>query len=84
MIDRNITGESVPDAVFRMHVYSEIDAVKKRQDTIADRQMKMDEKLDELLVILRASKIGAGVIRWSAAIVLAIAGTYAAFKGIKA
>jgi hypothetical protein len=51
------------DSEFRMHVYSEI-------DTIKERQVAIEEKVDEVLSILRATKIGAWVIKWLAGIAL--------------
>jgi hypothetical protein len=51
------------DMDFRVHVYSEIDAIREKQAV-------MESKLDEVLSILRATKIGAWVIKWLAGIAL--------------
>ena len=58
------------DAEFRMHVYSEIDIIK-------ERHVAMEAKIDELLSILRASKMGATFIKWCAGTVLALVSLWA-------
>lgn len=52
------------DMDFRVHVYSEIDAIREKQSV-------MESKLDEVLSILRATKIGAWIIKWLSGIAVA-------------
>jgi hypothetical protein len=68
--------ENVADTEFRAHVYTEIDSIK-------ERQAAMDEKLDELLAILRASRIGAAMLKWVAGLGLAMVTAYAAWRGVR-
>lgn len=69
-----IDDRRLNDTEFRLHVYQEISDVKARQSA-------METKIDELLSILRASKMGATIIKWLAGLGLAIASIWAIIHG---
>ena len=50
---------------------------------VDERLKAQDEKLDELLAILRASKMGAAAVKWLAGVGLALLGAWAAWKGVR-
>ncbi len=58
----------------------ELDAWRKHVD---DRLNTQDAKLDELLAILRASKMGAAMVKWLAGLGITLVGAWAAWKGIR-
>jgi hypothetical protein len=62
------------------HESAELDAWRAHVD---DRLNTQDEKLDELLAILRASRMGAEIIKWLAGLGLTLLGAWAAWRGIR-
>ena len=59
------------------------DDVAQLRQHVDDRLATQDEKLDELLSILRASKMGAAMVKWLAGVGLALLGAWAAWKGVR-
>lgn len=63
-----------------MDLDDKFDALREHVD---ERLKAQDEKLDELLSILRASKVGVAAIKWIAGMVAAVVTGWAAWKGIR-
>ena len=63
-----------------MDVDDKINALREHVD---ERLQAQDAKLDELLAILRASKVGVAVIKWLAGIAVAFVTGWAALKGMR-
>lgn len=59
---------------------NEFEALREHVDA---RLAAQDQKLDELLAILRASKVGVAIIKWLAGFAAAVVTGWAAWKGIR-
>jgi hypothetical protein len=62
------------DSEFRIHITSEVDQLKERLITI-------ETNLEEVLAILRGSKLIAASIKWLAGVAIAITAVWAALHG---
>lgn len=63
-----------------MDGHDELNALREHVDA---RLAAQDAKLDELLAILRASKVGVAIIKWLAGLAAAVVTGWAAWKGIR-
>lgn len=59
---------------------AQLEALREHVDA---RLAAQDQKLDELLAILRASKVGVAIIKWLAGFAAAVVTGWAAWKGIR-
>mgnify|MGYP000864428159 FL=1 len=59
---------------------AQLEALREHVDA---RLAAQDQKLDELLAILRASKVGVAIIKWLAGFAAAVVTGWAAWEGIR-